>query len=324
MKQNKYTIRKFKPEDYAPIAKIHNAIYPDHPVKADEIAKNDAERSHPCRSERWIAEVGTKVVAYAGFCQWPETYKEDEFTLIGGVLPEYRNNGIGSALYQVVLERLHKLGASVLRSHSRSDRESSIQFLSQRGFEEFRRERDWEMDVATFDQSPYLELIHNLNREGITIQSLKDLQKDPQRNRKLYELVNELLADTPGADLLYSRLPFDKWVKLNVNRSEIPADGYFVAVDGDTYVGKTNFKTVESDGILLTELTGVVQSHRRRGVALALKVKAIAWARVNGYSRIMTDNEANNAPMLNLNERLGFKKLPEWIFYEKQLEHSSI
>lgn len=322
--QLKYSIREFNPKDYEPIAKIHNVIFPDHPVTDSEMIKNEVELGHHCRIERWIARIGSDVVAYGGLSQRPESYKEGEFTLIGGVLPEYRNNGIGSALYEIVRERLHKLGALVLRSSSRSDREDSIRFLSQRGFVEYRREKDWELDVKAFDQNPYLELIHRLQREGISIRTLTDLENDPQRDHRLYELVNEILADSPGAEMLYSRLPFNEWIKLNINRSEIPADGYFVAVDGDKYIGKTHFETVESGGILHTKLTGVIRSHRRRGVALALKVKAINWAQVNGFSKIITDNEANNVPMSNLNERLGFKRLPEWIFFEKRLENISI
>ena len=56
--------------------------------------------------------------------------------------------------------------------------------------------------------------------------------------------------------------------------------------------------------------TGVRREHRRQGIALALKLKTIAWAKRIGYSQIQTWNEANNQGMLGINERLGFVRQP--------------
>ena len=313
-----FNIQEFDSDDYDAIARVHNAVYPDHPLTANELAKSDTDRDSKCRCERWVAEINSEVVAHGGFCQWPETFKEGEYSLMGGVMPEYRGKGIGSALFSIVMDRLIGLRASLVRSHSRADREVSIRFLEKRGFMEFMRERDWELDVATFDSSPYRDLIRRLKEEGIAIHSLAELVGDPDRNRKLYDLVHELLADTRMAHI-HQKLPFDKWVNRSLNREDIPFEGYFVAIDGGAYVGKTHFETEESDDTLLTKLTGVLKSHRRRGIAVALKVASIEWARKQGHSRILTDNESNNTPVLALNERLGFKKLPEWIFYEKRL-----
>jgi GNAT superfamily N-acetyltransferase len=316
--QQSFQIEKFTSDDYTAIAAVHNAVYPEFPVTASELARAASDRDERCRCERWMATVGRQVVAHGGFSQSPETFKEGEYTLVGGVVPEYRRRGIGSALFQVVLDRLQTIGATVLRSYAREDRHSNIDFLHQRGFVEYMREQDWELDIAGFNPSPYRELLQRLDREGVRILSLRELDDDPMRDRKLYELVHELMKDTPGAER-HQRLPFDQWVDLNFHRPEIPLGGYFVAIDGDDYLGKTHFETEESRHILWTKLTGVVQSHRRRGIASALKVRSIEWARQNGYPKILTDNRSDNVPMLTLNERLGFHRLPPWVFYEKRL-----
>ncbi len=54
-----------------------------------------------------------------------------------------------------------------------------------------------------------------------------------------------------------------------------------MAVDGDEYVGMSNLWDDRASDALYTGLTGVKRSHRRRGIATALKVRAIAYARAH-------------------------------------------
>jgi hypothetical protein len=70
---------------------------------------------------------------------------------------------------------------------------------------------------------------------------------------------------------------------------------------------------------LNTGLTGVLRSHRRRGIATALKVCAMSFARDYGAIEVDTDNEENN-PMLQLNYQLGFRSLPAELTLHKTLE----
>ena len=65
-----------------------------------------------------------------------------------------------------------------------------------------------------------------------------------------------------------------------------------------------------------TGMTGVIRSHRRRGIATLLKYKAIAYGQRHNSEQIVTGNEENN-PMLDLNLQLGFEPIPGWIRYEK-------
>jgi mycothiol synthase len=70
---------------------------------------------------------------------------------------------------------------------------------------------------------------------------------------------------------------------------------------------------------LYNGLTGVLRSHRRRGIALALKLRGIAYAKALGRPTIKTWNESNNRAMLAINEALGFVKQPAWIDFVKVL-----
>jgi GNAT superfamily N-acetyltransferase len=316
-----FNIRAFCPEDYSKIAAVHSSIFTEFPMTAAEMWRNDAERGPLCKHKYWVADRGTRTVAYGGFCQWPDTYAPGEFTLVGGVIPDLRDNGIGSALFGRTLAELMTIKTSVLRSHARADWTASVSFLKRRGFKEFMRERDWQLDVQQFDFASYRRLIESLESEGIVIRSLADLGNDSGRDRKLYDLAYELLKDTPGAEL-NTKLGFQEWTKLHIYNTRVPFDGYFVAVCDSRYIGKTSFETDEISETLQTKLTGVVKAFRRRKIATALKACAIGWAKENGHSRILTDNDSENHAMMALNEQLGFEKLPEWVFYEMKIQSS--
>lgn len=57
-------------------------------------------------------------------------------------------------------------------------------------------------------------------------------------------------------------------------------------------------------------ITGVDRAHRGRGVALALKLLSIEYARRCGADYIRTHNDAENAPILAINRKLGYQPQP--------------
>ncbi len=55
------------------------------------------------------------------------------------------------------------------------------------------------------------------------------------------------------------------------------------------------------------------------GIAVALKLKVIDFARNNKYEKLKTWNDSTNTPMLGINVKLGFKREVGWITLEKNL-----
>ena len=92
-----------------------------------------------------------------------------------------------------------------------------------------------------------------------------------------------------------------------------------VAIDGEEYVGVSMLeKDLANPTKLQTDLTGVIRSHRRRGIATALKVHALSKAKATEAEFVETDNEENN-PMFDLNLQLGFVAQPAWLDFRKVL-----
>ena len=59
------------------------------------------------------------------------------------------------------------------------------------------------------------------------------------------------------------------------------------------------------------------REYRRQGIATALKVSAIEWAKEQDYKTICSQNQAVHSSLLKLNERLGFRQRLSCVMFEK-------
>jgi mycothiol synthase len=64
--------------------------------------------------------------------------------------------------------------------------------------------------------------------------------------------------------------------------------------------------------------TGVDRLYRGRGIARALKLRTVEWAREHGVEAIVTGNDVDNKPMLGINIELGYRPLPANIEYVRK------
>jgi len=69
--------------------------------------------------------------------------------------------------------------------------------------------------------------------------------------------------------------------------------------------------------------TGVRREYRRQGVATALKVRAVEYAARRGFRTIRALNHPSHAPLLALNERLGFRRLFSHVTLERCLKETA-
>jgi len=309
----------FTTDDYQAIADIDNAEFPEYPGTAEEVRFQDHARDPKCRYRRWVTEVDGHVVAYANYEQWSGQYHPRKFSIYSVVHPKYQGNGIAKALHAIVMDALKEFDPISLRSNAQESRSRAIRFLTDRGFKEEMRAWESRLDVEKFDLAPYVNVEDKPRSHGIEIKTIRELEEDPERDRKLYELDMKLLEDVPSPDRR-TDVPFEWYIDNVLKGPDLLPDAYFVALHAGNYVGMSNIWSSEACKDLYTGLTGVRREFRHKGIALALKIRGIRYAKEHGHPVIKTWNETRNRPILEINERLGFVKQPADITFCKVLK----
>jgi hypothetical protein len=149
----------------------------------------------------------------------------------------------------------------------------------------------------------------------LAIEQARRLALQDQDN-KLCELYDELMQQVPSPEPP-KRITYFDFVSRLLGSSELLPKGCVIAFHGDTYVGMNALYKRPGQDYLFNEFTGVKQGYRKRGIALALKLRGIAYAKALGHPTIKTFNGSLNDPILKLNERLGFIKEPAFITFVK-------
>ena len=315
------SIRPFTAEDYSDIARIHGVNFPEFTKDADERRFVDERRPAHCRLARWVAVWDGRVVGFAEYDQHASHYHPRKFHLDVVVDPAFYLRGIGRRLYDLLMTEVGGLEPMNVDAWSREDMACRVGFLGRRGFVEDMRLWTSVLDLTTFDASRFGHLAPEVEAQGIQIRTLAELgPTDLGVKRKLYELWREVRHDVPHPpnDEL-TEVSFERYLENHDRPSLLPA-GFFIAVDGEKYVGTSHLWLSPEPGVLRTGGTGVRRAHRRRGIAFALKVRSLEFGQANGYRRVHTENESNNRGMLAINDQLGFARNPAWVHYLKSFE----
>jgi len=117
-----------------------------------------------------------------------------------------------------------------------------------------------------------------------------------------------------------TRMPFEQAMKLQIDFEENCYGVEIVAVKKGQYIGSTDIEVLPKAEPHKgwTGGLGVLREFRRKGIATAIKIKAIEALLKKEITEIRTDNEENN-PMYKINVELGFKPVPFSLDYMKKI-----
>jgi GNAT superfamily N-acetyltransferase len=315
------TIRPFNwsDEDYGVIIDIANAVFPDELELPELLKHRDNARDQNYMLQRVILEVDGKPVGSCSFGESMWTPLPGKFWVFVQVHPDHQRKGYGKAIYDHVVGVLSEKKPTILDSWTREDKTDAVSFLTQRGYEQVMRGQSSRLTLVDFDPSEFAGVVERVKASGVRIVPLAELREtDPEWRRKLYELDWLLSLDVPEIDEPKKR-EFEVYCRQTFDKPTFFPEAFFVALDGDEYVGVSMLEPNLADPTKLqTDLTGVVRSHRRKGIATALKVHALTKAKTTEAQFVNTDNEENN-PMYPLNVKLGFKPTPGWVHMRKNI-----
>lgn len=160
-----------------------------------------------------------------------------------------------------------------------------------------------EVSVLEVDPSLLQALISIPAARGVAFTTLADEQMaDPTSwLARFCELDNATRAGDPNVPRTIAEMAE------RLKHLGVVAEAVILAKHGGQYVGYTCLDPKSSNTISLQQSwTGVRPSHRRWGIATALKALGIEYARAHGYRRIVTSARRTNAASIRMSLKVGY------------------
>lgn len=215
---------------------------------------------------------------------------------------------------------LRSAEAQVATAQARADFTDELEQLDALGYREVRRERFWELDLVGHRDRLLAGAERSraaMRRQGIKMTTLAE-NDDEKTLRLVHELDLAATQDIPTTVPLYLP-PFDEWLRTYLENPGVRKDRFWIARLGKEVVGMSLIEYPPGRGVPATEFTGTSPRHRGRGVARALKYETVAQAIALGATRLRTDNDSQNAPILHLNEEMGYEPMTPYIELHRDL-----
>ncbi|WP_407569721.1 GNAT family N-acetyltransferase [Deinococcus altitudinis] len=324
------------PDDLAGMAAAMTAAAPRFPVTLELVMDWHRTNDPALQLAVRVAELEGEVIGVGRTVQQGATEQRELYWINMWVAEPWQRRGVGRALLAELEGAARWLGGRRVRVQVRQDVPGALALADAGGYR-----RTWTRYESALKVTPELDfsgfdpLLGRLKAEGIVLRSVAELADDPERNRRLWDLDWQLLADVP-LGMTLTRHPLDVWVRQDIENSSFCPELSFVALDpalqnSDSdgpltgpYVGMSSLN-VQPGGFYTIGMTGTLPAYRGRGIAKALKVRAMRalqeHTRQSGASAtIRTFNDPPNVAMLGMNAALGFVRGPDIYRYERDLD----
>ncbi len=250
---------------------------------------------------------------------------DSEHKRFGVVRPVLRSDVWSTDLFESLVEigedwlRAEDAAISVVRV--REDIIQDLGALERLGYREDRRMRMSELDLAANrDQmlATREESRRRMREQGIEMLPLSQVA-DPDRYRKLYEMWIESEKDIPTTVPSRDLSP-EEWKRFWFTNPAIREDHMWVAIQDGHVAGISLLDTPVVRGVPWTAYTGTALAFRGRGIARALKYESIGQAIESGFTRVRTNNDADNTAILRINQEMGYRLVAPLIELHRELD----
>jgi mycothiol synthase len=290
-------VTRLSADDVDVWVELRNAVDPQLPVTAAGVRRGI---EHEATLAHFVGYVDGRPVGAALCLEQGDLRHTPVAVAFFGVVADGRRRGLGTALYGACSDHARGLGKEQLQVDLWEDEQDGLHFLEPRGFVEVERFARVQLDLkpAAVPDSTVPSGI-----EIVPFERCLDLA--PQ----LFEVAREAAADMPSADPI--EFSYEDWYGWEITRESLRHDLGQVALAEGEPVGFGSISVTGDSREGWNSITAVRRSWRRRGVATAIKRAQIEAAKAAGLTSLTTFSEKRNVPMRTLNEKLGYRPLPD-------------
>ena len=319
-------IKEFTSSDkeFKEIAKIFNLVSHDYLVHYKDDMDEWQIRDKTLLNKRFLLYKNNIPIGYVTFKQGKKENNRTVFFTIK-IIPKNGEKKYLDVLYDEMLKKIKTIRCNkILTEVYEHPNYSDIQkYLINKQFVLAQKNREYLCKIQKINPTKYEPLIGQLELEGIHFyESKNDITNKKLHYQKLEKLEWVIDQDIPmPKGIKQTRDSFDRFLEKKLFFEEKCYGTEIIAVKKGAYIGFTNlrvFKRSEPHKAW-TESLGVLKKYRRRGIATALKIKAIEKLIAKGVKEVRTDNEINN-PMYKINEKMGFYPVPSSLEYLKTID----
>tara|TARA_Y100000768_G_C23941421_1_gene665320 strand:+ start:28 stop:990 length:963 start_codon:yes stop_codon:yes gene_type:complete len=310
-------------EEFKELARIDNLVNHDSIDHPDDDKRDWSIRDRSIIRNRLLLYENDSLIGAMYYSQGRERNKRTTFFTLN-IDPAFNTEESRSLLYNRMLKEIKIFDSNTITTsvYDHPNYHLIKEFLIEKNFKLVQTNREYSCDITKIDLKKYQPLIKKLEKEGIKFYDSKEQMINfPDHFKKLEKLKWKYCQDFPIPNgIEHTRPSFDRFVKLTNDFYENCYGADIVAVFKGQYIGATDLEVYPKSEPhkAWTDGLGVIKNFRRKGIATALKIKAIQKLLSKGVTEIRTDNEQNN-PMYKINEALGFTPVPFSMDYMKKI-----
>ena len=322
-------IKKFTETDkeFEEIARIDNLVNHDSIDHPDDDKDHWAIRDRGQIRNRLLLYKNNILIGAIYYTQGKDENNRTAFYTLH-LDPTYNNKGYRKLLYNKMLEEVKVFNCNQVHTsiYDHPNYSEHKKLLINYEFKLVQTNREYSCNINEIDIKKYYPLIKKLELDGIKFHDSKKEMRDnpdkfPNHYKKLEELIWIYDQDMPIPNgIKHQRSSFEQFMKYSHNFEENNYGVEIIAVLNGEYIGSTDIhvyhKSEPHKG--WTGGLGVLKEFRRKGIATAMKIKAIETLIKKGVTEVRTDNEENN-PMYKINVALGFNPVPFSLDYSKKI-----
>ena len=308
-------------EDAELASNLITACYPELPE--DPVLKQYFW-AHPraeWRTARFIAELDGEPVALIGWTHAPWEQLPDRNSYVEVYLDRAKLEvDLAMTLFERAEADAEADGALVFEVQLVEDEAEMIEALGRLGYEHDRTEKVWELDLAKHGERLIGEAHAaraKAQASGIEMLTLADWT-EPESLKRLHALAERTRRDIPSSYPIPTQ-PYENFVE-RMNTPDRRPDRVWIATDAEEPVAFSFLRFPPVRGQVWTGYTCTHPDYRGRGLARGVKLQTLAQAAQLGIPTVLTDNDSENAPMLHINETLGYDARRGFISFVKRVE----